>query len=100
MNSYNCCKSNTDELERINKLSSLLKLIGEESRLKILCLLKQGELCVCQIIDSLNMSQSLISHHLSDLKQAEIITDRKNGRQVFYSLTPKGQIIINKTFSL
>jgi len=100
MSSYNCCKSNTAEFKQISKLSSLLKLVGEESRLKILCLLRQGEHCVCEMLEHFDMSQSLVSHHLSDLKEVGLITDRKSGRQVYYSLTKLGQKITNSIFDL
>lgn len=100
MCSYNCCQPNTNEFKEVSELSNLLKLVGEESRLKLLCLLRQGEHCVCEILEHFDMSQSLVSHHLADLKGANLITDRKNGRQVFYSLTKKGQKITNNIFSL
>lgn len=100
MSSYKCCQPNTTEFKQILNLSSLLKLVGEESRLKILCLLRQGEHCVCEMLEHFDMSQSLVSHHLSDLKDAGLITDRKDGRQVFYSLTEKGQKVTNSIFSL
>jgi len=99
MSSYNCCQPKTDEFNKVDSLSSLLKLIGEESRLKILCLLRQGEHCVCEILEHFDMSQSLTSHHLSDLKDADLIADRKEGRQVFYSLTKKGQKVTNSIFN-
>ena len=100
MSSYNCCQPNTNEFKQVSELSILLKLVGEESRLKLLCLLRQGEHCVHEMLEHFDMSQSLVSHHLSDLKEVDLITDRKDGRQVFYSLTEKGQKIINNIFSL
>lgn len=100
MCSYNCCNPNTSEFKQISNLSSLLKLVGEESRLKLLCLLRQGEHCVCEMLEHFDMSQSLISHHLSDLKEAGLIIDRKEGRQVFYSLTSEGKKVTNNIFSL
>lgn len=100
MNSYKCCQPNTTEFKQVSNLSRLLKLVGEESRLKLLCLLNHGEHCVCKILEHFTMSQSLVSHHLSDLKEAGLINDRKNGRQVFYSLTEKGQKVTNNIFSL
>lgn len=100
MNSYNCCQPNTDEFKKVNSLSSILKLLAEENRLKLLCLLRQGEHCVCDIIDHFEMSQSLVSHHLADLREADLIKSKKEGRKVFYSLTKKGQKITNKIFSL
>ena len=100
MNSYNCCKPRTAEFEQISNLSSFLKLIGEESRLKLLCLLHHGEYCVCEIYEHCGLSQSLVSHHLSDLRDAGLIKDQKRGRKVYYSLTIKGQKITDNVFAL
>lgn len=100
MRSCNCCSPETEEFQQISNLSTLLKLIGEENRLKLLCLLRQEEHCVCEILEHFEMSQSLVSHHLSDLKQADLISSRKQGRQVYYALTPTGTKVTNKIFSL
>lgn len=100
MDSYSCCSSNKHEFKRISSLSSLLKLVGEESRLKILRILRQGQHCVCEIEKHVNLSQSLISHHLKDLKNAGLITDEKKGLWVHYSLTDKGKYITNLLFSI
>ncbi len=100
MSSYKCCTPNTPEFEKVSQLSSLLKLVGEENRLKLLCLLRQDEHCVCEMLEHFEMSQSLISHHLSDLKEAGLVSNRKIGRKVFYSLTKKGQTVTNNLFSL
>lgn len=100
MGSYNCCKSDKQEYSQVNALSALLKLVGEESRLKILCILRQGQHCVCEIEEHANLSQSLISHHLKDLKEAGIIQDEKRGQWAYYSLTPKGKAITNSIFDL
>lgn len=100
MGSYNCCVPETDEFNKVESLSNLLKLVGEESRLKLLCLLRQGEHCVCEMLEHFEMSQSLISHHLSDLKEAGLVFDRREGRQIFYSLTSEGKQVTNTIFSL
>ncbi len=100
MRSYKCSDSDSKEFEQITKLADLLKLISEESRLKLLCLFNTGEHCVCEIPESFTMSQSLISHHLSDLKKAGLVSKRKKGRRAYYSLTKKGQKIINHIFNL
>lgn len=100
MSSYNCCKQNTSEFKQISHLSALLKLVGEESRLKLLCLLRQGEHCVCEMLEHFDMSQSLVSHHLADLKEVGLVSDKKEGRQVFYSLTKKGQKVTDTIFDL
>ncbi|MFN4212856.1 MAG: ArsR/SmtB family transcription factor [Microgenomates group bacterium] len=84
----------------IVSLSSILKIIGEESRLKILCLLKEKPHCVCEMISHLKLSQSLISHHLRDLKDANFVKAQKNGVKVYYSLTKNGEYVTNLLFKL
>jgi ArsR family transcriptional regulator len=100
MSSYKCCDSSTLEFSQTDSLATLLKLVGDENRLRLLCLLQQGEHCVCEILDHFEMSQSLVSHHLADLKDAQLVRDRKKGRKVFYSLTKKGMRITTSIFLL
>ena len=100
MNSYNCCSSKSNESKKIVILSSLLRLVSEESRLKLLCVLQKGEHCVCEMMEHVVFSQSLISHHLKDLKEVGIVVDKKKGSRVYYSLTKKGKKIINLLFKL
>lgn len=101
MDSYSCCSSPLSlEFGQVVSLSNLLKLVSERSRLKLLCILRQGEHCVCELEKHLNMSQSLISHHLSDLKSANIVSDEKRGLKVYYSLSKKGKSVINLLFSI
>lgn len=100
MSSYTCCTPKKQEFNHVISLSSLLKLVGEASRLKILCILRHGQHCVCEIEEHIGQSQSLISHHLKDLKEAGIIVDEKKGMRVHYSLTEKGKKIINVLFNL
>ncbi|MCL5970625.1 MAG: metalloregulator ArsR/SmtB family transcription factor [Patescibacteria group bacterium] len=98
--SYSCCQTSTENFKDISSLSSILRLVGDESRLKILCILKQGEHCVCEIIKHLGLSQTLISHHLKDLKEACIVVDRKDNRWSHYSLTEEGKRIVNLIFQI
>lgn len=98
MNSYSCCSPNKKEYKNVSSLSSLLKLVGENSRLQILCILRQGEHCVCEINEHVKASQSLISHHLKDLRDGGLIKDTKNGLNVYYSLTPEGKQITDLIF--
>lgn len=100
MNSYSCCTPTTKESKTIDSLAGILKIVAEESRLRLLCILRDGEHCVCEIMEHLDLSQSLISHHLKDLKQAGVATDEKRGLRVYYSLTPKGTKITNLLFSI
>lgn len=95
MGSYNCCLPDKSEIRKIVSLSSLLKVVSEESRLKLLCILKRDEHCVCEILEHLDMSQSLISHHLTDLRKAGLIIDRKRGQRVYYRLTKLGKKVMS-----
>jgi ArsR family transcriptional regulator, arsenate/arsenite/antimonite-responsive transcriptional repressor len=98
MDSYSCCLSNDNEFKKIDKFSTLMKLIGENNRLRILCILRQGKHCVCEINDHIAVSQSLISHHLKDLKEGGLIKDQKKGLNVYYSLTSEGKKITKLIF--
>ena len=91
MRSYSCCSSSSIQSRNISNLSSLLKLVAAESRLQLLCILRRGEHCVCDLEEHVNLSQSLISHHLKDLKEASILMDEKRGLRVYYSLTDHGK---------
>lgn len=75
------------------RAARLLKIVGEENRLRILCLLQEESLCVCEIFEKLNLPQNLTSHHLGVLKKAGLVDDKKRGQWVYYSLTPRGRKI-------
>ncbi|PYZ92048.1 transcriptional regulator [Salipaludibacillus keqinensis] len=64
----------------------LFKMMNDENRLKILLYLYEEELCVCNLIDLLNMSQPAVSQHLKKLRQASIIQIRSQGQWKFYRL--------------
>ena len=66
--------------------SHLFKAIGEVNRLNIIRQLASGEKCVCKIYEKLGLSQNLTSHHLSILRKNGLITARKEGKWVYYSL--------------
>lgn len=100
MSSYKCCTPNTQGFAYANSLAQLLQLVGETNRLQILCLLRKSSHCVCEIMDHFPMSQSLISHHLADLREAGIVTSVKAGRKVQYSLTKRGKEISDILFTL
>ncbi|SFR11243.1 ArsR/SmtB family transcription factor [Desulfoscipio geothermicus] len=66
-----------------------LKILADETRLKIIMMLSRRDMCVCEIMDELGMSQPAVSHHLRILKKSGIVRDDKDGRWVFYSLNQK-----------
>lgn len=66
--------------------SELLKVFGDFTRLRIISALCREEMCVCDIANLLGMTQSAISHQLRVLKQARLVSTRRNGKTIFYSL--------------
>jgi ArsR family transcriptional regulator len=63
--------------------------LSDETRLQLLELLRDGEQCVCDLTDALEAAQSRLSFHLKTLKDAGLVTDRKQGRWVYYALNPE-----------
>lgn len=66
---------------------TVLKAMGHPVRLRILGMLRSGELCVCQMTALLDLATSTVSAHLADLKRAGLVNETKDGRWVFYRLT-------------
>ncbi len=79
---------------RVEPVAGLLKLVSVPSRLNILLLLKQSPHCVCDIMTHTRLSQTLISHHLSDLMKAGLIDSKKDGKFIEYNLTAKGRKVV------
>lgn len=67
-------------------IMDVLKALADETRLRALCALKGGELCVCQLIALLDLSPSTVSKHLSILRSARLVESRKDGRWMYYRL--------------
>jgi ArsR family transcriptional regulator len=63
--------------------------LSDETRLRLLELLRDGEQCVCDLTDALAAAQSRLSFHLKTLKDAGLVTDRRQGRWVYYALNPE-----------
>jgi len=78
--------SRDSQFEIVSTLGNWMRIISDENRLKILFLLKNGELCVCKIYDALNLSQSLVSHHLAILRAYNLVNDRREGKWIYYSI--------------
>lgn len=94
-----CCDTvevHEDLLEIVNKtmpdetelydLAELFKVFGDSTRIRILFVLFEAEVCVCDLAKVLNMSQSAISHQLRILKQNKLVKNRREGKSIFYSL--------------
>ncbi|HAK88435.1 MAG TPA: ArsR family transcriptional regulator [Nitrospiraceae bacterium] len=70
----------------MQKLLNVFKALSDETRLRILKLLENGELCVCDIVAALGMIQPKVSFHLGVMKDAGLIKDRKQGRWIHYRI--------------
>ena len=77
---------NLPEADTLLSLSELFKTFGDGTRIRILYVLLEAEVCVCDLAMLLGMTQSAVSHQLRILKQARLIKARRDGKTVFYSL--------------
>ena len=74
-----------DETE-LDSLAELFKVFGDPTRIRILFVLFETEVCVCDLARALNMTQSAVSHQLRILKQSRLAKNRREGKSMFYSL--------------
>lgn len=72
--------------EELFDLSELFKIFGDSTRIRILYVLFESDMCVCGIAELLGMTQSAISHQLAVLKKAKLVRYRREGKTIFYSL--------------
>lgn len=77
------------DFNEIEKLSSFYKVLGEKNRLGILSLLEKESMCVHELMCKLNISQSLVSHQLKILRDANIVVAARRGNEVVYTLADK-----------
>lgn len=72
--------------EQIIEMADVFKLFSDSTRLRIICSILNNELCVCDLCELLNLTQSNVSHQLKLLRSAKLVKYRKEGKQVYYSL--------------
>ena len=102
-----CGGKNIEKMEEIGKtvpveeeiygVAELFKVLGDQTRVKILFTLIKDEMCVCDIAELLEMSQSAISHQLRVLKQARLVKYRREGKTVYYSVSDEHVAVILNT---
>lgn len=98
-NGIECCDSvcvHVELLQKVNAhmpkeeelydLAELFKVFGDSTRIRILFVLFEAEVCVCDLAEVLQMTQSAVSHQLKILKQAKLVNGRREGKSIFYSL--------------
>ena len=72
--------------DELYDLAELFKVFGDSTSIRILLVLFEKDVCVCDLAETLNMTQSAISHQLKILKQNKLVKGRREGKSVFYSL--------------
>lgn len=92
-----CVQIHEDIIEKVDRmmpdedvlynLADFFKVFSDSSRIKILYVLMCSEMCVCDLANTLSMSQSAISHQLSILKQQDLVKYKRSGKSVIYSLS-------------
>ena len=76
-------------IEKEEVMDNLFKTLGDENRLRIINLLRKGELCVCEIENILNTTQSNVSRHLTKLRNENIVSFEKQSQWTYYKINPK-----------
>lgn len=76
----------TEDKKVMKRLSRIFKALGDEKRLSILRLINSREMCVCEIMAALDLTQPTASHHLGILERSGLAQERRDGRWVFYSI--------------
>ena len=79
----------TQTSPELARMARWFHALSDETRLRIVGMLADGERCVCDLTDALDAAQSRLSFHLKTLKTAGVVHDRKEGRWVYYSLDPQ-----------
>jgi len=79
-------RENIPKEEVLYELAEFFKVFGDSTRIKIICALFESEMCVCDLSALLGVSQSAVSHQLRTLKSARLVTYRRDGKVIYYSL--------------
>lgn len=74
------------DTDKAQRMAEFFRLLGDGNRLRIVSLLAQQELCVCDLADVLEMSESAVSHQLRTLRSLRLVSYQKQGRKVYYRL--------------
>ena len=83
----------------MHEIIAVGQAIVDPTRVRIIASLRRGELCVCELVDALEINQSTLSGHLQVLRQTGLVMTRKEGRWIYYSLTDRKTALIEALFS-
>ncbi|MBU4217151.1 metalloregulator ArsR/SmtB family transcription factor [Candidatus Parcubacteria bacterium] len=86
---FKCCTKNTTEEKEVSRVYDFLKIIADKNRLRILCILEDKPRCVSDIFADIGISQKLTSHHLGQMKKVGLVTEKREGNFIRYSVNKK-----------
>lgn len=90
----NCCDSDSTQFKKIESSSAFLKVVSDTNRIKILCILSQEKICVCDLAERLGIAQNLVSHHLKVLQEIGILEKKREANQIFYSIVLEKKSVV------
>lgn len=82
-------RRNNESKDTLKAFLGVTKALSDPTRVRMLCALRGGELCVCQLIELVGLAPSTVSKHMAILSQSELALSRKQGRWVYYRLPPR-----------
>jgi len=82
----------------VTPLVSATKALADPNRVRVLSALRAGELCVCELCDALNLTQSTLSTHLQVIREADLVTTRKVGKWNYYAIAPQAKCLLDSLF--
>ena len=85
-NNINDIIDNIPSEDKLSRISEIFKILGDPTRIKIMYSILKTELCVCDIAEAIDMTPSAVSHQLRNLKQLRLVTSRRSGKEIYYSL--------------
>lgn len=83
----------------MNELVLAAKALADPTRVRVLAALRGGELCVCELSDVLDVTQSTLSTHLKVIREADLVQTRKEGKWIYYALKPEANRLLKGVFS-
>lgn len=83
----------------MNDVTLFGKALSDATRVRVLAVLRQGEVCVCEVADALELSQSTLSNHLQVVRQAGLVTTRKDGKWIYYGIELSQAAVIEAVFA-
>jgi ArsR family transcriptional regulator len=86
-------------IDLVLEIVAIARALGDPTRVRIIAALRKGELCVCELVDALDISQSSLSSHLQICRQTGVVTTRKESRWIYYSLSTRYGPLLERIFS-